>query len=213
MEHQDWRGYYLPPPKGVHPVWSTSIGRRFGSKSCSSPCWYGSWRDRTHRRSKSCWSGLQEIGSPVASSWCIVSGIALPAIWPDDIVLSPWMRTLIRCWFFPTLVKCECLCESRPRTSNFNRKWRVEVNFNIFELIGSFKERTQTILLLVVKPAHLFAVRSTNSLRILCGYPITSQNWNCMSIRDHNTVAAFCVVKNDITSNALYSANYSGNTD
>jgi hypothetical protein len=34
-----------------------------------------------------------------------------------------------------------------------------------------------------------------------------------MSIRDHNTVVTFCVVKNDITSNALYSASYSGNTN
>jgi hypothetical protein len=123
-------------------VWSSSIDRRFGSRSCSSPCRYGSWGDRTHRRSKSCWPGLREIRSPVASSWCINSKIALPTIWPDDVVLSPWTRTLIRCWLFPTLVKCECLCESLPRTSNFNREWHVEVNFNLFESIGSLKERT-----------------------------------------------------------------------
>jgi hypothetical protein len=95
-------------------VWSTSIGRWFGSRSCSSPCQYGKWGDRTHRRSKSCWQRLREIGSPVASSWCINSEIALPTIWPDDVVLSLWMKTLICCWFFPTLVKCECLCESLP---------------------------------------------------------------------------------------------------
>jgi len=35
----------------------------------------------------------------------------------------------------------------------------------------------------------------------------------CMSIRDHNTVVTFCVVKNNIISNALYSASYSGNTN
>ncbi len=34
-----------------------------------------------------------------------------------------------------------------------------------------------------------------------------------MNIRDHDTVAAFSVVKNDITSNALYNTSYSGNTD
>jgi hypothetical protein len=67
--------------------------------------------------------------------------------------------------------------------------------------------------MLVVKPAHLFVVRSTNFSRILWGYPITSQNWSCTSIRDHNTVVTFCVVKNNITRNALYSANYSGNTN
>jgi hypothetical protein len=103
------------------------------------PCGYGNGGDRTHGRSKSCWLGLREIRSRVASSRCI----ALPTIWFDDVVLSPWTRTLIRCWLFPcTLVKCECLCESRPQTSNFNRKGHVEVNFNLFESIGSFKERT-----------------------------------------------------------------------
>jgi hypothetical protein len=42
-------------------VWSTSIGRRFGSRSCSSPRRYGSWGDHTHGRSKSCWPGPREI--------------------------------------------------------------------------------------------------------------------------------------------------------
>jgi hypothetical protein len=78
-------------------IWSTSIGHRFGSRSSSSPCRYGSWGDRTHRRSKSCWSGLREIRSPIASSWCINSEIALPTIWLDDVVFSPWTRILIRC--------------------------------------------------------------------------------------------------------------------
>jgi hypothetical protein len=90
-------------------IWSNSIGRRFESKSCSSPYRYGSRGDRTHRRSKSCWPGLREIRSPVASSRCINSEIALPTISLDDVVLSPWTRTLIRCPLFPTSVKCECL--------------------------------------------------------------------------------------------------------
>jgi hypothetical protein len=34
-----------------------------------------------------------------------------------------------------------------------------------------------------------------------------------MSIRGHNAVVTFCVVKNNITGNALYSASYPGNTD
>jgi hypothetical protein len=34
-----------------------------------------------------------------------------------------------------------------------------------------------------------------------------------MSVRDHNMVVTFCVVKNNITNNALYSASYSGNTN
>jgi len=157
-------------------VWSTSIGRRFGNRSCSSPCQYGGSGDRTHRRSKSCWPGLQKIRSQVASSWCIDSGIALPTIWPDDIVPSPWMRTLIRCWFFPTLVKCECLCESLPLRP-------ISIENDMLKSISTFlnqwaprRNASQTILLLVVKPTHLFAVRSTNSSRIPWGYPITSQN-------------------------------------
>jgi hypothetical protein len=86
-------------------VWSTSIHHRFESRSYSSPCRYGSWGDRTHRRSKSWWPRLREIRSPVASSRCINSEIALPTIWLDDVVLSPWTRTLIRCWLFSHLDK------------------------------------------------------------------------------------------------------------
>ncbi len=123
-------------------IWSTSIGCRFESRSCSSPCRHGSWGDHTHWRSKSYWPGLWEIRSQVVSSWCINSEIALPTIWIDNVVLSPWMRTLICCWLFPTLVKCECLYESLPWTFNCNRKWHVEVNLNLFESMGSLKECT-----------------------------------------------------------------------
>jgi hypothetical protein len=101
-------------------VWSTSIGCSFESRPGAAivPCGYGSGGDRTPGRRKSCGPGLREIRSRVASSRCINSEIALPTTWLDDVVLSPWTRTLNpSCWLFPTSVKCECLCESLPRTS------------------------------------------------------------------------------------------------
>jgi hypothetical protein len=77
-------------------VWSTSIGCSFESRLGAAlvPCGYGSGGDRTPGRRKSCGPRLREIRSRVASSRCINSEIALPTIWLDDVVLSPWTRTL-----------------------------------------------------------------------------------------------------------------------
>ncbi len=161
-------------------IWSTSIGHGLKSRSCFSPCRYGSGGDHAYWRSESYWPRLWEIGPEVASSWCINSEIPLPPLWIDNVILlSNEFFSLLALnglvkddWFYGHFLK--------PSRAN-----DLLSCFHYLQVVPSTNPPRSELL--VVKKSHLLCHMGCQVQRILWGCSSIIQGWGCIRIWDFSS--------------------------